>query len=137
MNARFDPYPSRTGSDEALLQRLDPVVYDNPEFNRSPFRLSDEQVASYEANGFLVIPDYLPELVDPLNREIVALKERMAGLEELYTEPDSAALRTIFKPFAHSPLVDQVSRDPRILRGVVIRAPQVAGRRFPARVSGR
>jgi ectoine hydroxylase len=119
MNEPFDLYPSRTGNRESLLPRLDPVVYEDPRYSHSEFSLTEDQVASYEENGFLVIPDYLPELVSPLNEEIDSLKDRMAGAEELYTEPDSNALRTVFKPFAHSRLIDSVSRDPRILQPVM------------------
>jgi len=43
----------------------------------------------------------------------------MAGYEELYTEPDSNDLRTIFKPFAYNRFIDRLSRDPRILHPVM------------------
>ncbi len=39
----------------------------------------------------------------------------MAGRKELITEPESNELRTVFKPFAFSQLIDKFSRHPKIL----------------------
>lgn len=109
-----DDYPSRCGKEERIIPRHDPVVYGSPQPER-PYSLDREQLDFYAENGYLVLPEYMPEMVEPLNREIDVLRERMQGYEELYTEPDSEEVRTIFKPFAYSDLVDRFSRDPKIL----------------------
>ncbi len=114
MKAQADHYPSRVGGQEKMLPRLDPVVYDAPDIPLE-HRLSPAQAASYAENGFLVLPDVFTDLVDELRAEIPRLAERMAGREELYTEPDSGDVRTLFKPFAYSALIDRISRDRRIL----------------------
>ncbi len=109
-----DIYPSRTGQDEQIIPRMDPIVYGDvwPEMENT---LSSEQLESYQDKGFIVLPDYMPEMVEPLLEEVGQLKKTMAGREELITEPDSGELRTIFKPFAFSQLIDRFSRHPKIL----------------------
>lgn len=109
-----DYYPSRTGNEETIVSRIDPVVYGKlqPEVENS---LSATQLESYQHNGFIVLPDYMSEWVNPLLEEVESLRLSMAGKEELIAEPESKELRTIFKPFAFSQLIDQFSRNPKIL----------------------
>jgi ectoine hydroxylase len=77
--------------------------------------LNEAHLAFYEKNGYVVLPEYMPEMVDPLLDEINVLKDKLKDSEELYTEPDSNELRTIFKPFASSRLIDRFSRCRKIL----------------------
>ncbi|GAA3966270.1 phytanoyl-CoA dioxygenase family protein [Allohahella marinimesophila] len=109
-----DIYPSRTGECEKILNRMDPVVYGDST-SAPEFGLKQNQIEFYEDNGYLTIPDFMPEVVPDLIAEMDRMKEDLAGDETLVTEPDSGEIRTIFKPFAHSDVVDQLSRDPRIL----------------------
>lgn len=111
-----DIYPSRVNGQETLLKRQDPVVYNNPNFANGP--LNQQQIDQYKNNGFLVMPDYMPDLVDPIKDEIERLSTDMKGKEELYTEPDSDAVRTIFKPFAYSDLIYDFARHPKVLKAV-------------------
>ncbi|OOF23424.1 phytanoyl-CoA dioxygenase [Salinivibrio sp. IB574] len=117
MAAIADVYPSRVNGKETLSPRLDPIVYGRVQ-PKVPHSLSQQELDTFERQGFLVMNDYMPEMVAPLKREITRLRDDMAGHEELYTEPDSDELRTIFKPFAYSDLIDRFSRDPRILNKV-------------------
>lgn len=117
MNDTTDLYPSRVGSEEKLLPRLDPVVY-RPTPTSSPFSLTKQQVSTYERDGVLILPDYFNELVPALRKETENLKNSLQDAEEMYTEPDSDELRTLFKPFAFSELIDAISRDPRIVEPV-------------------
>ena len=112
-----DLYPSRQNQQERILPRLDPVVHGNRE-PHNPHQLTARQVDRYDRQGYLVLPDLMTDLVPALVAETAALKARLRGAEELYTEPDSDELRTLFKPFAFSELIDRVSRDPRILEPV-------------------
>ena len=144
MHQITDHYPTRTGDSESILPRLDPVVYPDTTPD-SPFKLDAGQVNSYEKNGFLVLPGAMTDLVQPIMDEIQRLKHDLKGAEELYTEPDSDEPRTIFKPYAHSDLVDAIRRDPRILQPVqqllgsaaytmqsrINIKPAFAGRSFP------
>lgn len=113
MLQQTDIYPSRTGSKERLIPRLDPVVY--PSVDRADGPLSKKQLQFYADNGYLVIPDYLPDQVEPLRRAIPALKQRLRGREELVVEPDGEELRTVFNPTAFDDDVDACFRDPRIV----------------------
>lgn len=109
-----DIYPSRTGQDERITPRMDPIVYGGiqPEMENT---LSSEQIEYYQDNGFIVLPNYMPDWVEPLLEEVEHLKNIMAEREELITEPDNGELRTIFKPFDFSQLIDRFSRHPKIL----------------------
>jgi ectoine hydroxylase len=80
--------------------------------------LDGAQVTAYERNGFLVLPDRMSELVPDLLAETANLKNTLAQAEEIYSEPDSDELRTLFSPHTFSTLMDRVSRDPRILEPV-------------------
>lgn len=109
-----DIYPSRTGDAERIIPRVDPVVYGDvqPEIEYS---LNQSQLEHYDENGFVTLPDYMPEMVEPMLLEMEKLKSAMAGEEELFTEPDSNEVRTIFKPFAYSKLFRDFSCHPKIL----------------------
>ena len=109
-----DFYPSRTGNEETILPRIDPIVYGNVQPGIE-YSLTLPQMENYQENGFIVLPDYMPEWVNPLQKEIESLRSLMAGREELITEPESNELRTVFKPFAFSHIIDQFSRHPKIL----------------------
>ncbi|MGX5915217.1 phytanoyl-CoA dioxygenase family protein [Aliidiomarina sp. Khilg15.8] len=114
MLKRYDPYPSRNGSEEVILPRLDPVVHGQGK-PAGKHQLSQAQLQQYADNGFLTIPGYMDDVVDTIRTESDRLKESMADYDELYTEPDSGELRTLFKPHAHSDIIARISRDPRIV----------------------
>lgn len=114
MKAAQDCYPSRVGKKEEILERLDPVVYDYSEAT-SPHALNPHQLQQFERDGFITLPDFMPEMVTPLLDEISQMKKQMAGREELVTEPDSDELRSMFALHQHSDLMDRFSRDRRIL----------------------
>ncbi len=117
MQATHDLYPSRNGAKEDIIPRVDPVVY--PGYTPDPeHQLNAEQLNFYEDNGYLILPDHMPEAVPPLRTEIERLKTLMRGREECVTEPDSKQVRTLFKPFAYSPLIDHFARSPEILHKV-------------------
>ncbi len=110
MTITADLYPSRKGATEKLLPRLDPVLY-----SREGGPLDEEQCAFYRDNGYLILPDLVNDLVEPIRNAIPDLKRRLQGREELVVEPDSDELRTVFNPVAFSDVVDRCFRDPRIV----------------------
>ncbi len=110
MATSADLYPSRQGDSEALLPRLDPVVYSTA---NTP--LGESQCAFYRDNGYLIFPGLLADMVAPLRNEIGKLKRGLRGCEELVLEPDSNELRTVFNPIAYSTVVDRCFRDERIV----------------------
>lgn len=114
MLKRYDPYPSRTGAREQILPRTDPIIHGDGRSD-SEYRLSQAQLDHYRDKGFLTLPGYMEDTLETIRAEAEQLKERMAGREELYTEPDSGELRTIFKPHAYSDVIARIAKDPRIL----------------------
>ncbi|MDY6919504.1 MAG: phytanoyl-CoA dioxygenase family protein [Pseudomonadota bacterium] len=114
MNAAQDLYPSRVEKEENILERVDPVVYGRPEPERE-HALSDAQMAFFEDNGYLVLPDWLPDMVDPVREELTHLKRKLKGREELVLEPDSGNLRSIFAVHEHSEMIAEVARHPKVL----------------------
>lgn len=108
-----DVYPSRIGEAEKILPRRDPVVYNRQ--SQKPFALNEAQLKHYEDNGFLVLDEYLSDWVGDIKQEMQSLKTTMAGREELYTEPGSNSLRTLFNPCGNSRLLDRFSRQDKLL----------------------
>ena len=109
-----DLYPSRIGGTEKIIQRKDPIVYGDTQPDVA-HTLNTSQLNTYYENGYIVLPDYMPEMVTPLQDEINRLKRTMANSNELITEADSQAIRSIFMPNAYSKLIDHFSRHPKIL----------------------
>lgn len=109
-----DLYASRTGENERILPRPDPVVYGEGR-KTSQYTLAQEQLNFYEHNGFLMLESYMPEIVEPLLAETERLRHELKGRDELINEPDNDELRSIFKPQAFSEIIDRFSRDARIL----------------------
>lgn len=115
-----DPYVTR-GATESIAERVDPVVYGSGA-PRGVHSLDPEQLADYERNGFLVVPDVFSRAeADALLEEfrMLATSERLHGREELILEPDSEQARSIFNPHRFSERFDRLSRDRRILDKVV------------------
>ena len=73
MNSPEDLYPSRTGCNETILPRLDPVVYGSTQPDRE-YSLDQEKLDYYKKNGYLILPDYMTEMVDPLLEEMDQLR---------------------------------------------------------------
>lgn len=111
-----DVYPSRKGTEAAILNRQDPVVYSQSEV---PFGcLTEKQVHSYEQKGFLQVKGlFSPEEVDSFTRELnrLTMKDEVRSAPWTISEPDSGAVRSIFRIHDLSPVFAKLCRDPRIL----------------------
>ncbi|WP_396675474.1 phytanoyl-CoA dioxygenase family protein [Microbulbifer sp. JSM ZJ756] len=109
-----DLYPSRIGGREQIIPRQDPVVFhDQAPDTSNP--LNQMQLAQYEKNGYLVFPDFMPEMVEPLQEEVVRMQHSLAGREELVFEPQGKELRTIFNPCRFSSVANEFFRHPKVL----------------------
>lgn len=109
-----DVYPSRMGARPELTERLDPVIHPGGPVSR----LSAEDEASFERNGFLFFERlFKPEEISRLNQELRRLtsSERMRSREECITEPGSEVVRSIFRVHRLSDVFDWLSRDARLL----------------------
>jgi len=110
-----DVYPSRVDGQVRVTERVDPVVYSDP---GKPGRLSPAELASYEANGFLVQKElFKPEEIADLNAELRRLcsSEEIKDMDETIAEPESREVRSIFRIHKLNPLFERLSRDPRVL----------------------
>jgi ectoine hydroxylase len=115
MTTVTDMYASRTDRMSAIIARQDPVIYNGGTYASA---INEQQVLSYERNGFLLIDDLFPEQEV---QELLAEVERMrvdpaiAGMEEAITEPGSEAVRSIFRVHQLNERLSQLARDPRLI----------------------
>lgn len=109
-----DLYPTR-GEEEKLIDRIDPVIYGR---RTGEHALNDDEAAYFEANGFIVFPEFFSkEEVAEFNQAFAALKadKTLMEREEYITEPDNNELRSIFSQHLFSTVFDKLSKDRRIL----------------------
>ncbi len=59
-----DFYPSRIGGTEQIIQRKDPIVYGDTQPD-VVHTLNTSQLNAYHENGYIVLPDYIPEMATP------------------------------------------------------------------------
>lgn len=110
-----DLYPSRRKSTAQLLGRQDPVVHASGDVE-SP--IPKDLVEQYERDGFLVIERLFDaEEVLVLRRELDRLRAERASLdaESVIIEPESNAVRSIFKAHRVSPIFERLARDARLV----------------------
>ncbi len=117
-----DRYPTRRGTESALLERTDPVVW--PGAGSGP--AGADELAEHQANGF----HQLPGLLSPAE-----VQEHWQELERLVRDPDVRAdertvvekesdqVRSLFEVHRTSEMVAELIRQPRILD----RARQILG----------
>jgi ectoine hydroxylase len=124
MSTTTDHYPSRSGREARFEPRVDPVVY-APESAELLARLSREQVAQYERDGFLVMPGvFSAEEVQCFRNELDRLRqdESLRGMDEVVVEPGSGDMRSIFRVHNISPVFKRLASDERlagIARGIL------------------
>ncbi|WP_127144226.1 ectoine hydroxylase [Pelagibacterium montanilacus] len=113
VHTRSDDYPTR-GTEESWLERTDPVFWGK----WSPAApLTRAQTESFEENGFLVLKDLFSTAeIERLKAESAHLRSGDAGLksENVVTEPNSDAVRTIFRLEDESAVFSRLSRDERV-----------------------
>ncbi len=114
-----DPYPSRTQNNAGILARHDPVLYADAEVplqQVSP--LDAAQRASYQQNGFLLMPDlFKPDEVAYLFGAMQTMREEFthAGRKEVIAEPGSGEVRSIFNVHRLNEIFANLVCDPRVL----------------------
>ena len=112
--ATRDAYPTRLPLDERIIERTDPVLWSE----WSPAApLSEEEAIHYRDKGYLVRRDqFSADEVRALIDASAELRTDPSGIdrEDLITEPESDAVRTIFRLESHSALFDRLSRDDRL-----------------------
>lgn len=112
-----DLYPTRRRPEPSIIPRQDPVVYAD---NRARTALTSEQIAFYEANGFLVLENVLSASeVEGFKTAAELLRDGQAPLDPatVITEPGkegAAAVRSVFAIHQQSDVFDALTRDPRL-----------------------
>lgn len=108
-----DAYPSRVDPRPRMSPRQDPVIWSR---ERGTAPLSETELAHYEENGFLILPELFPaaEL-----EAIVAAADAMRAREGIdpgtvIEEPDSKAVRSVFEIHRQNDVVGRLVREPRL-----------------------
>ncbi|MBR9764292.1 MAG: ectoine hydroxylase [Rhodobacteraceae bacterium] len=109
-----DLYPTRLPDREMVMHRTDPVLWSDwtPD---AP--ISRDEAEHYRDNGYLVRRDvFSQDEVRLLMRASQELREDHGRIraEDLVTEPDSDAVRTIFRLDQHSDLFARLAADERL-----------------------
>ena len=116
-NSQFfgtDNYPTRLRNEERVSERRDPVLWSDWTEDAP---ISRAEAASYEEKGYLVRKDLFSadevrKLVET-SAELRANGRRIRG-EDLVTEPESDAVRTVFRLDEHSDVFARLAADERL-----------------------
>lgn len=111
-----DAYPTRTQNNAGILARQDPVVYEHDSKHKT--QLDDAQRASYQENGFLLMPElFNAEEVAYLFDAMQTMREDFTntGRKEVIAEPGSGEVRSIFNVHRLNEIFANLVRDPRVL----------------------
>lgn len=118
LTPRDDLYPSRFGKNTQYLPRQDPVIHGDSA-QRAGTGLSAEQLADFEKNGFLILDAVFTE------SEVAALRWESSelltdvttkNLKEVIREPNSGAVRSVFRAHKLSQPIEEVTNDHRLTR---------------------
>ncbi len=111
-----DKYPSRGNASVRLIPRVDPVVYAPPPVSLLQY-ITAEQVAQYERDGFLVLPEvFSAEEVASFQEELDLLRNdaTLRSSDGVITEPGSGDVRSVFSVHTISPLFQRLAADARL-----------------------
>lgn len=107
-----DPYASRTGDTWEVVPRQDPVVWSDAD---QP--LPREQIERYAQDGYLAVPQLITRQEA---RELHQEAERLAATADptatdVIVEPNSQAVRSLFRLHRTNERVRAICKDPRIV----------------------
>lgn len=111
-----DEYPTRHHGPTQWIPRQEPVVH-HALGTQAPGPLSSEQLARFERDGFLFLPSLFSAAeVQSFRDELRALAQEYAGSEspEAILEPDSGALRSLFRIHQNSVVFGRLAGDVRL-----------------------
>lgn len=117
MTIQTDPYRSRAERKPRIIARQDPIVYSATGRQRCG-PLSVEQLASYEAQGFLFFEQLFSQ------EEMYDFREELARLRaeattphrpEVVLEPGGNEIRSVFAVHQTNPIFRRLSRDRRLV----------------------
>jgi ectoine hydroxylase len=109
-----DIYPSRVEDKPLWIERKDPVVY----AKKAKLEvLTQEQVDSFEKDGFLLLPSvFSQDEIDVYNEEFGDLcqDKALTDRDEFIKEPGSQIVRSVFAPHKFSKRYANLMKDERI-----------------------
>src|SRR5690606_29134299 len=107
-----DPYYSRSTSEWEAAPREDPVVWGS-----TPEPLDRETLARYEQQGFLTFPELLSpaEAASLLDHAQQLAHEADPAAPDVIVEPESHAVRSLFRLHQTSEVFSRLAADPRIV----------------------
>lgn len=112
---RPDPYPSRTAGEPQILPRHDDVAYGAWSPNAP---LSNEQTGAFARDGFVVLGDlFNSREIDILCTDAARLRGAESGMldpDTVIAEPDSGAVRSVFKVHEQSDVFGRLAADARL-----------------------
>lgn len=111
---RCDFYPTRSSAAGSSIPRRDPVIWSQAE---PPGFVSESDIEKFERDGFLVLRDLLgKDEIEACIRELDRLRKNADELEPetVVREPDSDAIRSIFRIHRQSPVFERLARHPRL-----------------------
>lgn len=103
-----DRYPTRVAA-ESIITREEPVVYGKGDRKNI---LSQQDLAFYAENGYLIKPGLLADKVEAVLDDIPAMQVALKNQSELILEPDSEVVRSIFSPELHSDVCMELAKEP-------------------------
>jgi len=111
-----DLYPSRVTDMPSITERQDPALW--CDLNAPPpGPLTREQLAAFERDGFLFLPDvFTPDEVERFRMELsrMANDSELRGKEETVLEEDGEMVRSIFRIHRLSDVFRKLAKDPRV-----------------------
>lgn len=117
MNARRDPYPTRSKVPTwKFVDREDPVVWPGG----PPGPLSDAQLAKYERDGFLVLEGLFRKELRQLSRSVERVRSRASSHRlpkghAVFEPGSSSTVRSVFAFHRHDELLAGLVDDERLL----------------------
>lgn len=112
---RRDLYPTRTKAGSVLIKRCEPVVWSR---SQPPKFISPSEIERFEREGFLVLRGLLSdEEIEAAAAELDRLKKNAENLEPetVVREPDSDAIRSIFRVHRQSQVFGTLSRHKKLI----------------------
>jgi ectoine hydroxylase len=110
---RSDRYPSRVGAEASITPRVEPVVHPGGPVSV----LSDEQLAGFEREGFLLLESVFDgEEMARCRAELTAMAARaeVRSTPQAVVEPTSQDVRSIFEVHRSSAVFSELARDHRV-----------------------
>lgn len=107
--SRIAPIPMRSAREDPVLHSTGAQRFDGP--------LSEQQVSSYEVNGYLLLENvFSPQELNRMQKELDAIAKNgaTASNPEIIREPGSEVVRSVFAVHRDNPLFEQLSADSRL-----------------------